>query len=235
MSGRALAVFAWLASCYIRETDAARVKPFAHLMPKTLSESRRKLRIVVVSAVLHDGDERNAMLRSGLLASGYDIVASLAADGHLPERIAQFQPDLIIINAASDTRGVLEHIIVANHQERRPIVMFTDDDKTSSMEAAMEAGVSAYVVGFQSKCITPVLNVALARFRHEQKLLGELSEARDKLADRKLIDRAKGLLMTNQRLTEDQAYQKLRGMAMNKNLKLSEIAQRVLDVEDLLG
>ena len=75
----------------------------------------------------------------------------------------------------------------------------------------------------------------MARFRQEQKLLAELNETRHKLADRKVIDRAKGVLMSSQRLTEDQAYQKLRSMAMNKNLKLSEIAQRILDVEDLLG
>jgi response regulator NasT len=80
-----------------------------------------------------------------------------------------------------------------------------------------------------------VLNVALARFRQEQKLLAELEETRHKLAERKVIDRAKGVLMTSQRLTEEQAYQKLRSMAMNKNMKLSDIAQRILDVEDLLG
>jgi response regulator NasT len=79
------------------------------------------------------------------------------------------------------------------------------------------------------------LNVALARFRQEQKVLAELEETRHKLAERKVIDRAKGLLMTRQRMSEEQAYQKLRTMAMNKNLKLAEVAQRILDVEDLLG
>jgi two-component system, response regulator / RNA-binding antiterminator len=215
-------------------------------MPKTPLSSSRKLRIVVVNTVVNEGNEHDAALeaqvrrgnalRIGLLESGYDIVASLPADLYLPERIAQLQPDMIIIDAESDARDVLEHIVIASRDERRPIVMFTDDDKTSSMDAAMEAGVSAYIVaGLQPERIKPVLNVALARFRQEQKLLAELSETRHKLAERKVIDRAKGLLMTNQRLTEDQAYQKLRSMAMNKNLKLAEIAQRILDVEDLLG
>jgi len=163
-------------------------------------------------------------------------VASLPADVYLPERISQLQPDLIIIDAESDARDVLEHIVIASRDERRPIVLFTEDDKTSSMDAAMAAGVSAYIVaGLQAERIKPVLNVALARFRQEQKLLAELSETRHKLAERKVIDRAKGILMSNQRLTEDQAYQKLRSMAMNKNLKLAEIAQRIIDVEDLLG
>jgi response regulator NasT len=214
-------------------------------MPKTPTPPRN-LRIVVVNTVVNDGDEHDAALaaqvrrghalRIGLLESGYDIVASLPADLYLPERIAQLQPDLIIIDAESDARDVLEHIVIASRDERRPIVLFTDDDTTSSMDAAMAAGVSAYIVaGLQAERIKPVLNVALARFRQEQKLLAELNETRHKLAERKLIDRAKGILMSNQRLSEDQAYQKLRSMAMNKNLKLSEIAQRILDVEDLLG
>jgi two-component system, response regulator / RNA-binding antiterminator len=206
----------------------------------------RNLRIVVVNTVVNEGGEhdaalaaqirRGSALRIGLLESGYDIVASLPADMYLPERISQLQPDLIIIDAESDARDVLEHIVIASRDERRPIVLFTDDDTTSSMDAAMAAGVSAYIVaGLQSERIKPVLNVALARFRQEQKLLAELSETRHKLAERKIIDRAKGILMSNQGLSEDQAYQKLRSMAMNKNLKLSEIAQRILDVEDLLG
>jgi response regulator NasT len=215
-------------------------------MPKPPTPLQRKLRIVVVNTVVHDGDEQDAelaeqvrrgnALRIGLLESGYDIVASLPADLYLPERISQLQPDMIIIDAESDARDVLEHIVIASRDERRPIVLFTDDDTTSSMDAAMAAGVSAYIVaGLQSERIKPVLNVALARFRQEQKLLAELSETREKLAERKVIDRAKGILMSNQRLSEDQAYQKLRTMAMNKNLKLAEIAQRIIDVEDLLG
>ena len=215
-------------------------------MSKAPAPNTKRLRIVVVSSVVDAGDEHDAAiaqqvrrgnaLRIGLLESGYDLVASLPADLYLPERIAQLQPDLIIIDAESDARDVLEHIVIASRDERRPIVMFTDDDKTSSMDAAMEAGVSAYIVaGLQAERIKPVLNVALARFRQEQKLLAELSETRHKLAERKVIDRAKGLLMSSQRLTEEQAYQKLRSMAMNKNLKLAEIAQRILDVEDLLG
>jgi response regulator NasT len=206
----------------------------------------RKLRIVVVNTVLLDGDEqdealaaqvrRGQALRIGLLESGYDIVASLPADMYLPERISQLQPDLIIVDAQSDARDVLEHIVIASRDERRPIVLFTDDETTGSMDAAMAAGVSAYIVaGLHSERIKPVLNVALARFRQEQKLLAELEETRHKLAERKVVDRAKGVLMSSQRLTEEQAYQKLRSMAMNKNMKLAEIAQRILDVEDLLG
>ena len=206
----------------------------------------RNLRIVVVNAIIHAGDEddeslraqveRARVLRIGLLEAGYDIVASLPPDMYLPERIAQLQPDMIIVDAESDARDVLEHIVIATRDERRPIVMFTESEDTESMEAAMAAGVSAYIVaGLQGDRIKPVLQVALARFKREQKLLDELSDTKSKLAERKVIERAKGLLMERQRFTEDQAYQKLRGMAMSKNLKLSEVAQRILDAEDLLG
>lgn len=206
----------------------------------------RNLRIVIVNTVItaaNAGDvaqraqaARTQALREGLLEAGYDIVASLPADMHLPEQIAHLQPDMIIIDAESDARDVLEHIVVATRDERRPIVLFTESEDEQSMEQAMRAGVSAYIVaGLKADRIKPVLNVALARFKQEQKLLTELSDTKHKLAERKVIERAKGLLMARHRLTEDQAYQKLRNMAMNKNLKLAEIAQRILDVEDLLG
>jgi len=179
---------------------------------------------------------RSTALRIGLLESGYDLVASLPADVFLPERIAQLQPDLIIADSESDARDVLEHVVIATRDARRPIVLFTEDDKPASMDAALDAGVSAYIVaGLQAERVKPVLDVALARFRREQKLLDELSDTRQKLAERKTLDRAKGLLMQRHGLTEDQAYQRLRTLAMNKNLKLADVAQRLIDVEDLLG
>ena len=203
------------------------------------------LRIVVVNPVAFDGDNdpafaaqtaRSNDLRIGLLQAGYNIIASLPADLYLPDRIAQLQPDMIIIDAESDARDVLEHVVIATRDARRAIVLFTEDDKKSSMEAAMAAGVSAYIVaGLQTARIKPVLEVAMARFNQEQKLLNELSDTKLKLADRKIIDRAKGLLMERQQLSEQDAYKKLRRLAMDKNLKLSEVAQRIIEANDLLG
>jgi response regulator NasT len=202
------------------------------------------LRIVVVTGGVASADGealaaqacRSAALRVGLLESGYDIVASLPPDIFLPERIAQLQPDLIIVDSESDARDVLEHIVIATRDARRAIVLFTEDDSAETMEAAVEAGVSAYIVaGLRAERVRPVLDVALARFKREQKLLGELADTRQKLAERKTVDRAKGVLMARHRLTEDEAYGRLRSLAMNKNMRLAEIAQRILDVEDLLG
>jgi response regulator NasT len=160
----------------------------------------------------------------------------LPADVFLAERIAQLQPDLIIVDAESDARDALEHVVMATRDERRPIVMFTNDNDTSHVKAAVAAGVSAYIVaGLAAERIRPILDVAMARFQHEEALRRELAEARSELSQRKLIDRAKGLLMQRQGLTEQQAYDKLRKAAMDRGLKLAEVAKRIIDAADLLG
>jgi response regulator NasT len=211
------------------------------------------LRIVVVAPDLDVANpedeqalrqaERSRNLRIGLLENGFNLVATLPADVFLTERIAQLQPDLIIVDAESDARDSLEHVVVATRDERRPIVMFTNDDDTRHVKDAVAAGVSAYIVaGLSPERIRPILDVALARFQHEQALLQTLASTqseRDELSaelkDRKVIDRAKGLLMQRQGLSEEDAFKKMRKTAMDKGLKLADVAQRMLDVADLLA
>ena len=180
--------------------------------------------------------ERSRSLRIGLLENGYNIVAVLPADPFLPERIAQIGPDMIIVDAQSNARDTLEHVVMATRDERRPIVLFTQDNDTSHVGDAIAAGVTAYVVaGLAADRVKPVLDVALARFRHEESLKRELADARAMLSDRKTIDRAKGFLMTRHGLNETEAYARLRKTAMDKGLKVADVAQRILDVADLLG
>ena len=180
--------------------------------------------------------ERSRQLRIGLLESGYNIVAVLPADVFLPERLAQIGPDMIIVDAESQARDTLEHVVMATRQARRPIVLFTNDNDTSHVKDAVAAGVSAYIVaGLSPERIRPILDVAMARFEHEQGLRRELADVRTELQDRKIIDRAKSLLMQRQNLTEKAAYDKLRKAAMDKGLRLGEVAQRMLDAADLLG
>ena len=211
------------------------------------------LRIVVVAPDLDVANpedehairqaERSRNLRIGLLENGFNLVATLPADVFLTERIAQLQPDLIIVDAESDARDSLEHVVMATRDERRPIVMFTNDDDTRHVKDAVAAGVSAYIVaGLSPERIRPILDVALARFQHEQALLQTLASTqseRDELSaelkDRKVIDRAKGLLMQRQGLSEEEAFKKMRKTAMDKGLKLADVAQRMLDVADLLA
>jgi len=210
------------------------------------------LRIVVVAPdlALNDPDdehacrqaERSRSLRIGLLESGFNLVASLPADVFLADRLSQLQPDMVIVDAESDARDALEHVVMATREAPRPIVMFTNDSDTSHVREAVAAGVTAYVVaGLAPERIRPILDVAMARFQHEQALHQALAETRSELdelsaelKDRKLIDRAKGLLMQRQGLNEADAYTKLRKTAMDKGLKLAEVAQRMLDVADLL-
>jgi response regulator NasT len=180
--------------------------------------------------------ERSRSLRIGLLEAGYNIVAVLPADAFLPDRIAQIQPDMIVVDAESQARDILEHVVFATRNDRRPIVMFTEDEDTSHVGDAIAAGVSAYVVaGLANERIKPVLEVAMLRFRHEEKLRRELADARTQLEERKLIDRAKGLLMARQGCSEQEAYARLRKTAMDRGLKLAEVAQRLIDVADMLS
>ncbi len=204
------------------------------------------LRIVIVapaSLIPEPGDDsaadealRSRSLRIGLLASGYNIVAVLPVDTFLPERIEQIQPDMIIVDAQSEARDTLEHVVMSTRDERRPIVLFTDDADTSHVGDAIAAGVTAYVVaGLAPERIKPVIDVAMARFRHEESLRRELADARSQLSERKLIDRAKGLLMSRQGLSEEEAYARLRKTAMDRGLRVADVAQRLLDVADVLG
>lgn len=180
--------------------------------------------------------ERSRALRIGLLENGYNIVAVLPTDTFLQERLAQLQPDMIIVDAESEARDALEHVVMATRDARRPIVLFTNDDDTTHVKDAVAAGVSAYIVaGLAPERIRPILDVAMARFQHEQDLRRELADARSELRERKTIDRAKGLLMQRQGLSEQDAYDRLRKTAMDRGLKLSEVAQRMLDVADLLA
>lgn len=180
--------------------------------------------------------ERTRILRIALLEAGYNVVATLPGDRFLPERLAQIQPDLIVVDAESQGRDILEHVVVASRDDRRPIVMLSDDPDTSYVRRAISAGVSTYVVaGTPPEHIKPVLDVALARFEHEEKLRSELADARNQLEERKVIDRAKGLLMTRQGLSEQEAYARLRKAAMDRGIKLAEVARRLIDAADLLG
>jgi response regulator NasT len=176
---------------------------------------------------------RARALRIGLLEGGYNIMAVLPPDADLAEQITRLQPDVIIVDEQSD--AILKEVVAATADARRPIICFTEDGDKKKMQSAMEAGVSAYVVaGLMEDRVTAVLDVALARFQADQKLRDELSDTKLKLAERKVIEKAKGLMMERNQCTEDEAYRKLRRLAMDKNLKLSEVAQRMLDVADLL-
>jgi two-component system, response regulator / RNA-binding antiterminator len=186
--------------------------------------------------VVDESAERAELLRAALLLAGHEVTASLSSLLALLNTIEQRQPDVIVINTDSPGRDVLEHLVMISQHTPRPVVMFTSDGSEEAIRAATRAGVAAYVVdGMDENRIKTIVDVAVARFEAMQALRHQLAEANTRLAERKLIERAKGLLMKSRALDEEAAYTALRKAAMDRNMKLSEMAQRVVDAADLLG
>jgi response regulator NasT len=186
--------------------------------------------------VVDESDERAALLRDALTSAGHEVAASLSSPLELLRAVEELQPDVIVIDTESPTRDVLEHVVIVSQSSPRPIVMFASDAGGEAIRDAVRAGVSAYVVdGLDTARVSSIVEVACARFDEFQRLRLELAEANLKLSERKLIERAKGLLMRSRALSEDDAYHALRKLAMAKKQRLGDIAQQVIDAAELLG
>ena len=195
-------------------------------------ENRSVQRVMLVD----DTAKNVGLLREALLAAGIEVVCAGGSALELPRRVAEADPDIIIVDTESPTRDVLEQICVLSQSAPRPIVMFTADGENASIQAALRAGVAAYVVdGFSAERLASILEVASARFEMMQDLRNQLAEAQDKLSERKLIERAKGLVMKHRGVTEEEAYRMLRKMAMDRGARLADLARQVIEVSDLLG
>ncbi len=180
--------------------------------------------------------ERSAPLRQYLIEAGYNVVGHLSDTADLNKAVAQLQPEVIIIDTESPSRDTLEHICVVSRDDPRPIVMFAHDGEIEKIRAATRAGVSAYIVGdLESRRLQPILNAAMVHFEEYQALKNELETASAKLAERKTIDRAKGILMKRRGLDEDEAYQFLRKQAMQRGMKMGDIAKQVIEAAELLA
>lgn len=181
-------------------------------------------------------DERDRALRIGLLDAGYRIVAVLPPDAFLAERVRQLRPDAVVVDARSDARDAVEHVVLATRDDPRPIVLFTEVDDAQLARDAIAGGVTAYVVrGLQADRVRAILEVAHARFAREQALRAELDEARGRLAERKTIERAKGLLMQRHGIDEAEAWRRLRKAAMDRGRRIADVARGLVDAADLLG
>ena len=186
--------------------------------------------------VVDESEERAAVLREGLAMAGHEVIASIASPLELLRTVEHLQPDVIVIDTESPTRDVLEHVVMVSQSSPRPIVMFSADRGGEKIREAVRAGVSAYVVdGLDGMRVNSILEVACARFEEFQRLKTELAEANLKLSERKLVERAKGLLMHSRGMSEDDAYHALRKLAMSKKLRLGNVTQQVLDAAELLG
>lgn len=189
------------------------------------------LRILVIDEV----EGRAAEICAGLAIAGYQVAALLPSVLDLAAKVETIKPDVILIQTDSPSRDTLEHLAVVNEEMPRPVVMFANKGEAPLVRKALKAGVSAYIVdGLASKRLKPVIDVAIARFEEYQELRRERDEATQKLADRKLIDRAKGVLMKARNYDEDAAYNALRKLAMDRGEPLAKVARQVIEMADLL-
>jgi response regulator NasT len=185
--------------------------------------------------IIDESPERIAVLREGLEGAGYEVAAALASPLELLRAVEEVKPDVIIIDTESPSRDVLEHVVLITRDQPRPIVMFASDDAPETIRRAVRAGVSAYIVdGLDPVRVKSIVDVAVARFGEHQRLRTELAEANLKLSERKVVERAKGILMRVRGMDEEQAFQALRRMAMDRGKRLVEIARQVIDMADLL-
>lgn len=186
--------------------------------------------------VIDENRLRASIIEAGLREAGY-VNLTVAHDvTGIARRIAELEPDVIVIDLENPNRDMLENMFQLSRAVKRPIAMFVDRSDSASIEAAVEAGVSAYVVdGLKQERVKPILEMAISRFNAFSRMTRELEEARSELENRKLIDRAKGILMATRGLTEPQAYALLRKTAMNQNRKLSEIAESLITAAGLLA
>lgn len=185
--------------------------------------------------IVDESPIRAAILKEGLRDAGFTSVEHITEMHNLLARIYRIDPDVILIDLENPSRDVLEQMFQVSRAVRRPIAMFVDQSDAASIQQSVEAGVSAYIVdGLKKERIKPILDLCISRFNAFSKLQDELDRTRSALEDRKILDRAKGLLMKAKGLTEEEAYVLIRSTAMREKKKIGEIAQSIITAAELL-
>jgi response regulator NasT len=186
--------------------------------------------------VIDENPTRATILEDGLREAGLVDVVRLDTTHELLKRIFEIDPDVILIDLASPSRDALEQMFQVSRTVKRPVAMFVDQSDSAMIESAVDAGVSAYIVdGLRKERVKSILDMTVSRFNAFDRLTRELQQARDELADRKLVERAKGILMKSRGISEEEAYGMLRRTAMNEKVKLADIARSVVTAAQLLG
>ena len=185
--------------------------------------------------VIDENPTRAAVLEDGLREAGHTTVVRLDTTRELLRRVFEIDPDVILIDLESPSRDVLEQMFQVSRTVKRPVAMFVDQADTASIEASVDAGVSAYIVdGLKKERVKSILDMTVSRFNAFDHLRQELQRARDELADRKTIERAKGILMKQKSIDEAEAYRLMRSAAMNGKMKLSDVARSIVTAAELL-
>ena len=185
--------------------------------------------------LIDDNPARAEIVEAGLRAAGYRLLARLEGTQDLTARVRELEPDVVVVSIDSPSRDTIEDMRRTTDLLPRPIALFVDRSDPATIAAAMEAGVSAYVVkGLPQERVRPVVDVAVAHFNRYHSMREELDRARLSLVERKAVDRAKGLLMEQQGLGEDAAYKLLRKLAMDQNKRIGEVAQEIITYAKVL-
>lgn len=191
-----------------------------------------------MSAVLmvHDGAPHAATLRQTLESLSYDVAGEVAASASLAPEVVRLAPDLIVICTRTPTRTLLDALRSVAESHPRPVIVFATDGRREMIRDAVDVGVAAYVVeGWAPERVTAIIEAACARFEAHQAIKRELASTRNKLSERKIIEKAKGIVMQQRGIPENEAYSALRTMAMQQNLALAEVARRVIAIASLLA
>lgn len=192
---------------------------------------KRRLKALLID----DSDERRASIEAGLSEVGCDVIGFVSNDEDVLTRVQKTNPDVVIIDLEAPGRDTLDSLQTVQSTAPRPIVMFTQDDDGATIARATRAGVSAYVVdGISTKRVRPILDAAIERFQQFRQLTEELAKTKAELEDRKVIDKAKGILMQQRGMTEDEAYKALRSLAMSSNKRLVDVAEGLVAAAKLL-
>ena len=190
------------------------------------------LRVLLVN----DTNKQVGSLRTALVQAGCEVVEEVSSALMIPKRVAELKADVVIIDTESPSRDVLEQICVMTQYAPHPIVMVSEDTQPAAIKAAIKAGVSAYVVeNIDAGRLSAVLEVAQARFEQDQALMSQIRQAESKLNERKVVERAKGLLMQLRSMSESEAYHAMRKMAMDRNIRIIDVAQKLLAMNELLA
>lgn len=189
------------------------------------------LRVMLINNDL----KRSKPLRQSLTENGFNIITRADDNTSLQAECSELQPDVVIIDTESPSKTVLESVYAITTVNTKPVVMFAQDSDKEIVKAATKAGVSAYIVGaVTSERLAPVIEAAVARFEETKQLREELLQANTKLDERKIVERAKGILMRQRDLDENEAYKMLRGMAMQRNMKLADLSNQLIDAAKML-
>ena len=200
-------------------------------MPEDKSTNELSLKILIVDQNVM----RASVLEDGLREAGLANIVVVRDMQNLMRRIIDNDPDVIFIDLENPNRDVLEQMFQVSRCVRRPIAMFVDRSDTDMIEAAVDAGVGAYVVdGLRKERVKSVLDTAVSRYKAFSKLRDELERAKAALDERKIVERAKGILMKERGMSEEAAYSVLRKAAMNENRRISEVAQSIITASRLL-